>query len=86
MAKQIKAREFDLSPAEEAAAQRIYESLKGKADQQLLNMVRMLAAKKEPRELLGRGQFELRDMLNELGASVLEASTQECIKKGGTSS
>ena len=42
MAKQIKAREFDLTPAEEAAAQRIYESLKGKADQQLMNMVRML--------------------------------------------
>ena len=52
MAKQIEAVEFNLSPAEEAAAQRIYESLKGKADQQLLNMVRMLAAK-EPRELLG---------------------------------
>jgi uncharacterized protein HemY len=85
MAKQIEAVEFNLSPAEEAAAQRIYESLKGKADQQLLNMVRMLAAK-EPRELLGRAQFELRDMLNELGANVLQASTQESLKKGGTSS
>ena len=85
MAKQIKALELDLTSAEEASAQRIYESLKGKADQQLLNMARMLAAK-EPMELLGRGQFELRDMLNELGANVLEASAQEGLKKGGTSS
>jgi uncharacterized protein HemY len=85
MAKQINAVEFNLSPAEEAAAQRIYQSLKGKADQQLMNMARMLAAK-EPRELLGPAQFELRDMLNELGANVLEASTHESLKKGGTSS
>ena len=85
MAKQIEALELNLTAEEEAAAERIYESLKGKADQQLKNMARMLAAQK-PRDLLGRGQFELRDMLNELGASVLEASAQECIKKRGTSS
>ncbi len=85
MAKQIEALELNLTAEEEAAAERIYESLKGKADQQLKNMARMLAAQK-PRDLLGKGQFELRDMLNELGASVLEASAQECIKKRGTSS
>jgi hypothetical protein len=85
MAKQIEALELNLTAEEEAAAERIYESLKCKADQQLKNMARMLAAQK-PRDLLGRGQFELRDMLNELGASVLEASTQECLKKRGASS
>jgi uncharacterized protein HemY len=77
--------ELNLTAEEEAAAQRIFESLKEKTDQQLMNMARMLAAQK-PENLLGRGQFELRDMLFDLGTNVLEAGTQECIKKGGTSS
>jgi hypothetical protein len=81
MAKQIKALELELTAEEEAAAERIYESLKGKALQQLRNMARMMAAKK-PEELLGRGEFELRDMLFDLGANVLETSTNECVKKG----
>jgi hypothetical protein len=81
MAKRNTATELDLTPEEEAAAQRIYGSLKEKADRQLLNMARMLAAQK-PEHILGRGQFELRDMLNELGTKVLEAGAQECIKKG----
>jgi hypothetical protein len=85
MAKQIEALELNLTAEEEAAAQRIFESLKEKTDQQLMNMARMLAAQK-PEDVLGRGQFELRDMLFDLGAKVLEAGAQECIKKGGTSS
>jgi hypothetical protein len=85
MAKQIKALELNLTAEEEAAAERIYQSLKDKADQQLRNMARRMAAQK-PEELLGRGQFELRDMLHELGANVVEAGAREAIKKGGTSS
>ena len=84
MAKQIAVLELDLTPEEEAAAERIYESLKVKADQQLKNMARMMAAKK-PHELLGRGEFELRDMVFDLGANVLETATNECAKKGGLS-
>ena len=81
MAKQIKALELELTAEEEAAAERIYESLKGKAEQQLRNMARMMAGKK-PEELLGRGEFKLRDMLFDLGANVLETATNECVKKG----
>jgi hypothetical protein len=81
MAKQIKALELDLTPEEEAAAERIYQSLKGKAEQQLKNMARAMAAK-QPHELLGRGEFELRDMLFDLGAHVLETATNESVKKG----
>lgn len=82
MAKQIQALELNLSAEEEAAAERIYESLKAKTDQQLKNMVRNLVAKK-PEELLGRGQFELRDLLFELGANVLEQATNAlALKKG----
>jgi len=84
MAKQIKALELDLTSEEEAAAERIYESLRDKVDQQVRNMARMMAAKK-PHELLGRGEFELRDMLFDLGANVLETGTNECAKKGGLS-
>jgi hypothetical protein len=84
MAKQINALDLKLNPEEEAAAERIYESLKAKADQQLKNMARMMAGKK-PGELLGRGEFELRDMLFELGANVLETGVNECAKKGGLS-
>lgn len=40
MAKQIEALELNLTAEEEAAAERIYESLKCKADQQLKNMAR----------------------------------------------
>jgi hypothetical protein len=85
MAKQIEALELDLTSEEEAAAQRIYGLLKEKADRQLMSMARMLAAKR-PEDLLGRGEFELRDMLFDLGAQVLEAGAQEGIKKGGASS
>lgn len=84
MAKQIKALELDLTPEEEAAAERIYQSLKDKVDQQLKNMARMMAAKK-PHELLGRGEFELRDLLLDVGANVLETATNECVKKGSLS-
>ena len=44
MAKQIKALELNLSAEEEAAAERIYQALKDKTDQQLRNMARKLAA------------------------------------------
>lgn len=83
MAKRIQALELNLTAEEEAAAERIYESLKGVAEQQLKNMVRNLVAQK-PEDLLGRGQFELRDMLFDLGANVLEQATNDrAVKKGG---
>ena len=85
MAKQIEALELNLTAEEEAAAERIYQALKCKADQQLRNIARKLASQK-PEELLGRGQFELRDMLFDLGANALEAGAQEAVKKRGTSS
>ena len=85
MAKRIEALELNLTAEEEAAAERIYQGLKDKTDQQLRNIARKLASQKIE-DVLGRGQFELRDMLNDLGASALEVGAQEAIKKGGTSS
>jgi hypothetical protein len=82
MAKQIKALELDLSAEEEAAAERIYQALKEKMDQQLRNISRSMAAKK-PHELLGRGEFELRDMLHELGANIVQTAVNEMAEKKG---
>lgn len=82
MAKQIRALDLNLTSDEEAAAERIYESIKAQADQQLRAMARMMAAKK-PHELLGRGEFELRDMVLQLGANVLEAAVNEQAEKKG---
>ena len=82
MAKEIKALDLELTAEEEAAAERIFQSLKGKAEQQLRNMARSMAAKK-PHELLGRGEFELRDMLHDLGANVLETAVNETAEKKG---
>lgn len=84
MAKRNDERAFDLTLEEEAAAERIYEALKDKVQQQVKQMVRAMAAKK-PEEMLGRGEFELRDMALELGATVLQTALNESVKKGGLS-
>jgi hypothetical protein len=82
MATRIESLELNLTPEEEAAAERIFESVKDKAEEQLKQMARHMAAKK-PQELLGRGEFELRDMVHQLGASVLEAAVNEQAQKKG---
>ena len=44
-------------------------------------MVRALVAK-EPGKIFGEGEFELRDRLNQVGATVLEESVNAQAKKG----
>jgi hypothetical protein len=71
----------ELSGDQEALAQRIYEKLQVTMQDELLAMARLMASKPD-HELFGRGEFELRDKLNEVGAKVLETSTNERAKKG----
>jgi hypothetical protein len=71
----------ELSADQEALAQRIYEKLRTTMDEELLAMARLMAGQPDE-ELLGRGEFELRDKLNEVGAKVLETSANERAKKG----
>ena len=71
-----------LTPEEEAAAERIYAAVKEKVEQQVRGMARMMATKR-PSELLGRTEFELRDMVHELGANVLQTAINERAKNGG---
>ncbi len=55
--------------------------IQGKLNDELLDMVRAMVAK-APEEILGPGEFELRDRLNQFGATVLEESINAQAKKG----
>lgn len=82
MASQKQARsEAALSADQEALAQRIYAKLQTTIEEELLAMVRLMVSQPD-HELFGRGEFELRDKLHELGAKVLETSANERAKKG----
>jgi len=72
----------DLTPQQEAQAQRIYQTLKHAADADLLALARLLAAKPDD-QLFGATEFQLRDTVHLLGAKALETALHER-KKGGT--
>jgi len=71
----------ELSAEQEAEAQRIYDRIKDKMNEELLGMVRHMASKAD-HEIFGVGEFELRDKLNEFGAKLLEEAANERAKKG----
>ena len=72
---------MELSLDQEALAQRIYEKLRVTMNDELLVIARLMASQPD-HELLGAGEFALRDKLNEVGAKVLETSANERAKKG----
>lgn len=71
----------ELSAEQEELAQRIYGRLRAKVDEELLAMARLMASK-EPHEIFGKGEFELRDKLNAVGATIVAESANERAKKG----
>ena len=71
----------ELSADQETLAQTIFAKIKSKVDGEVLDMVRALVAK-EPGKIFGEGEFELRDRLNQVGATVLEESVNAQAKKG----
>jgi hypothetical protein len=71
----------ELSAEQEELAQRIYGRLRTKVDEELLAMARLMAAK-EPHEIFGQGEFELRDRLNGVGATIAQEAANERSKKG----
>jgi hypothetical protein len=71
----------ELSVDQEELAQRIYQRLRSKMDEELLAMARLMASKAD-HEIFGPGEFELRDKLNDVGATILEESANERSKKG----
>lgn len=74
-------RTVELSADQEALAQQVFERIKGKLNDELLDMVRAMIVK-APEELFGAGEFELRDRLNQVGVTVLEESVNAQAKKG----
>jgi len=74
--------ELNLTPEQEAEAQRLAGIIAEKAKQEALVMARLLVTKKDD-ELLGATEFEIRDRVHKLGAHAIETALNER-KKGGT--
>ncbi len=71
----------ELSAEQEALAQRVYQKLRPKIDDELLAMARLMASQAD-HEIFGPGEFALRDKLNEVGATIVAESANERAKKG----
>ena len=74
--------ELNLTPEQEAEAQRLAEIIGKRAQQEALTVARLLVSKKD-HELLGATEFEIRDRVHKLGAHAIETALNER-KKGGT--
>lgn len=73
---------MDLTPEQQAEAQRLYDVLQGVFLDEARRLAELLAAKPDA-QLLGRTEFEVRDAVHKLGATALQAAL-EGRKKGGT--
>ena len=73
---------MDLTPEQEAEAQRLYEALQQPFLDEARRLARLLATKPD-RQLLGQTEFEVRDAVHRLGAEALQTALDER-KKGGT--
>jgi hypothetical protein len=73
---------LQLTPEQEAEAQRLADSIAVKTKEELLRITRLLVSKKD-HELFGETEFEVRDLVHQIGARALETAVNER-KKGGT--
>jgi hypothetical protein len=71
-----------LTPEQEAEAQRLAALVAKKAQDETLQMMRILVSKRDS-EIFGKTEYELRDRAHSLAASAIETALQER-KKGGT--
>jgi tRNA A37 N6-isopentenylltransferase MiaA len=71
----------ELTQEQEELAQRIYQRIEGKMKEELLAMVRLMASKAD-HEIFGKGEFELRNKLNQVGATIVAEAANERSKKG----
>lgn len=72
----------DLTPEQQAEAQRLSELLQSLFAAELHNIAQLLASK-DDRHLLGQTEFELRDLVHRLASRALQTAVNER-KKGGT--
>ncbi len=73
--------EPDLTPQQQAEAQRLYDALQQPFLDEARRLARLLAAKTDS-QLLGPTEFEVRDRVHHLGARALQTALDER-KKGG---
>lgn len=71
----------ELTQEQEELAQRIYQRLQARLNEELLAMARLMASKAD-HEIFGKGEFELRDKLNQVGATIVAEAANERSKKG----
>jgi hypothetical protein len=71
-----------LTAQQQEEAHRIYETLIKAAEGDLRKIAELLASKPD-RQLLGRTEFQVRDLVHALGAKAIQAALDER-KKGGT--
>ncbi len=65
--------EIPLTPEQEQAADRLYQTLRSACDDELRRIARLLASKPDDK-LLGRTEFEVRDHAHAIGAWAIEAA------------
>ena len=71
-----------LSPEQQAEAERIYQILRERTDDDLRQLAALLASKPD-HQLLGETEFQVRDRVQRIGAEALTTALAER-KKGGT--
>jgi len=72
---------MDLTPEQEAEAERIYEQAIAQAHVELRQASRLIASKKNS-ELFGETEFALRDAVHRIAARTVDAALQERKKRG----
>ena len=74
--------DLDLTPEQEAEAQRLAALIAQRAQEEALRIARLMVSKPDA-ELLGAAEFEVRDRVHALGAYAIETAVNRR-KKGGT--
>lgn len=75
--------ELELTPEQEAKAQRLAALILEKAQEEALQIARLLVSRQD-HELLGATEFSIRDRVHKIGALAVETAVNQR-KKGGTS-
>ena len=71
----------ELTPEQEAEAQRLAETVALKAKDELLQLARLLVSKRDD-QIFGETEFQVRDLVHRIGARAIETAVNERKKRG----
>lgn len=71
-----------LTPDQAAEAQRIFQTLREASEDEQWRIAQLLASKQD-HQLLGETEYQVRDLVHQIGAKAIETALKER-KKGGT--